>query len=324
MSYDSENVPATAERREAVRRKAEQIRSQQARARVLRTSGVVIAIAAVIAAIAVAVTYTVMTTMAEPIRQPANVSDGGIVIDSSTAQAATSVAGGSFSASTQSLAGTEEADAEAEEPVVGEEADAAQDTPVEISIYLDYLSEPAAQFQSTNVKQLTEWASNGSVKLTYHPVALLTAKSNGTKYSLRAASASACVATHAPESFFAYNHELLVRQPAVDTDGFNNRELADMAVAAGVQNPKVVSDCIEGEDFLGWAKQSTEQSLNSPLPGTDAALSSSPTILVNGTTYVGSFTDASEFAQFVYTASSKAYYSDSTPSPSPSESEEGE
>ncbi len=148
---------------------------------------------------------------------------------------------------------------------------------------------------------------------------MLTAKSNGTKYSLRAASAAACVATHSPDTFFAFNNALLTQQPDVDSDGFTDAELADLAIASGADSPKVVRSCIEEQSFATWAKEATERALKG-LPDTDdVALTGTPMILVNGTPYVGALDDPKEFAQFVLTIASDAYYKESgeTPTPDP-------
>ncbi len=153
--------------------------------------------------------------------------------------------------------------------------------------------------------------------LTYYPVAMLTAKSNGTKYSLRAASAAACVATHSPDTFFAFNNELLANQPDVDSDGYSDTELADIAQASGAESPKVVRSCIEDEAFASWAKSATERALKG-LPDTDdIALTGAPMVLVNGMPYVGALDDPKEFAQFVLTIASDAYYKDASPTPTP-------
>lgn len=149
---------------------------------------------------------------------------------------------------------------------------------------------------------------------------MLTSKSNGTKYSLRAAGAAACVATHSSDRFFAYNHELLTNQPAVDSDGYSDQQLADMAQGAGVSDIGAVRDCIEGETYTAWAKAATDRAIKG-LPGTKGqALTATPTVLVNGTEYVGNMDDAKEFAQFVLTVDSNAYYSTATPTPSVSPS----
>ena len=125
---------------------------------------------------------------------------------------------------------------------------------VDIRVYVDYLSTGSRDFQVANVQQLSKWVSEDAATLTYYPVAMLTAKSNGTKYSLRAASAAACVATHSPDTFFAFNNALLTGQPEVDSDGFTDIELADMALASGAESPKVVRACIEKQAFASWAK----------------------------------------------------------------------
>ncbi len=176
---------------------------------------------------------------------------------------------------------------------------------VDVHIYVDYLSPGAGEFESANTRQLAGWITDGAAKVTYHPVSMLTASSNGTKYSLRAAAAAACVATHSPDQFYAYNHELLVDQPEVDSDGRADVELADLAVAVGVNDPKVVRSCIEDGDFLTWAKEATSRALEGPLAGSDdLVLTSAPMIVVNGEAYVGSLKDPSEFSQFVLTVAS--------------------
>ena len=150
-------------------------------------------------------------------------------------------------------------------------------------------------------QQLTSWVNQGAATLTYHPVSLLTAKSNGTKYSLRAAGAAACVATYSPDTFFAFNNELLVRQPDVDSDGFSDTELADLAIASGADAPKRVRACIEEAAFVTWVKEATERAVGG-IPDADGlALTGTPMIVVNGQAYVGALDDPAEFSQFVLT-----------------------
>ena len=124
------------------------------------------------------------------------------------------------------------------------------------------------------------------------------------------------MATYAPDSFFKFNNDLLSRQPAVDSDGYSDSELASMAISAGTDAPKVLRACIENGSFASWAKSATERALQG-LPDTDdVALMATPTVLVNGMQYVGAMTDPKEFAQFVLTADSDAHYKTATPTPS--------
>ena len=128
------------------------------------------------------------------------------------------------------------------------------------------------------------------------------------------------MATHSPEEFFAFNDALLREQPDVDTDGFTDAQLADLAQAAGAESPKLVRSCIEEESFLGWARDATERALTG-IPDTDGVtLTGTPMVLVNGVPYVGALDDPQEFSQFVLTIGSDAYYKTASPSPSESPS----
>lgn len=307
-SDDNSTVPAKRDRREAVREKAAQVQAQQRRAGVLRRVLIGSGIVAVVAVAAIGVTLAWTSAASKPQLAPANMQQDGIVIDDVSAT-------NSLSATDAVAPAAAPAEPDPSSTATGEEI--AKPAPVEIRVYVDYLSTQSREFQQANAAQLGEWVKQGAVTLSYHPVALLTAKSNGTKYSLRAANAGVCVATHAPSTFFTFNHELLTRQPDIDTDGFDNKLLADMAIASGAENPKAMRSCIEGGNYISWVQAATTRALSESLPGTDGQkLTGTPTVLVDGKPYVGSMTDANEFAQFVLMLSSDAYYK-ATPSPTP-------
>lgn len=313
-SDESPNAAAASERRDAVREKAQQVRARQSRARLIRVVTIASALVAVLVVTGLVVTWAVSSAVSKPMLKPANVTDDGFAV--------TGVAGVGLT--------SEDATKSAEvEPTptptpAGEATPTPEPTPteapvVEIRVYVDYLSTGSRDFQLANVQQLSKWVKEDAATLTYYPVAMLTSKSNGTKYSLRAAGAAACVATHSPDSFFAYNNALLAQQPAVDSDGYSDSELADLAIASGAEGPKVVRSCIEDQSFAGWAKTATERALDG-LPDTDGvALTGTPMVLVNGTPYVGALNDPKEFAQFVLTVASDTYY-EKTPTPTPTPS----
>lgn len=314
MSHDqSPNVPAERDRREAVREKAQQVKAKQTRWRIARRSLVAVGAVAVIAVGAVGVSAALNSREARSQALPAAAPDDGFVVKTATGVADPlahqTVDGDSTTMSTEATPSA----APTPEPT-GTAA------PVDIRVYVDYMSTEAHEFEAANATQLSKWVDDGAATLTYYPVAMLTSKSNGTKYSLRAAGAAACVATHAEDRFFAFNHELLTNQPAVDSDGYSDEQLADMAQGAGVSDVATVRDCIEDETYTAWAKAATDRAIKG-LPGTKGqALTATPTVLVNGTEYVGNMDDAKEFAQFVLTVDSNAYYSTATPSPSPTAS----
>jgi protein-disulfide isomerase len=315
-SDESPNVPVERHRRHAVREKAQQVQAQQSRARLIRTTSLAAIIVAVVAVAAVVVTWVVTSSASQPLLSPTNVTNDGFVV--------TTVSG--VGSATDSGTVDDEAAAQSLEAAVPTETPTPTPTPaateqpvVDIRVYVDYLSTGSHDFQVANVQQLSKWVSEDAATLTYYPVAMLTAKSNGTKYSLRAAGAAACVATHSPDAFFAFNNALLTGQPDVDSDGYTDVELANMAQASGVESPKVVRSCIEKQAFASWAKSATERALQG-LPDTDdVALTGTPMVLVNGIPYVGALDDPKEFAQFVLTSASDAYYSTPTPTASPSE-----
>lgn len=316
MSSDESPNAASSERRDAVREKAQQVQARQSRDRLILRSTLAVAIVAVVAVIAVVVTWTVSSSASKPTMSPANGVDYGFMITGVTGAGITSEqtgANGSIlggEAATPSPEG--EVAAEATEPTPT--ATATEVPAVDIRVYVDYLSTGSRDFQIANVQQLSKWVAEDAATLTYYPVAMLTAKSNGTKYSLRAANAAACVAQHSPDYFFAFNNALLVEQPDVDSDGLTDSELAALAIGVGLDGPKVVRSCIEEQSYASWAKTATERALKE-LPGTDGvALTSTPMVLVNGTQYVGALDDPKEFAQFVLTVSSDSYYK-ATPTP---------
>lgn len=308
-SDETPNVPTSRNSREVVREKAQKVHAQQSRARIMRR--IILGAIAIVAvgAIGTAVTLAVSAQVSKPQLTPTGMADDGILVSD-------------ISASTVSSEPVE-----APAPDTTEATGEAAPTPapttastVDIHIYVDYLSPDAGEFERANARQLVNWIGEGAATVTYHPVALLTASSNGTKYSLRSAAAAACVATHSPAEFYAFNHDLLDDQPDMNTDGFTDSELADIAGAVGSDNVKSVRSCIEDQDYVTWAKEATSRALEGPLVGSDdLVLTSAPMIVVNGEAYVGALDDPSEFSQFVLTVASDAYYSTATPTPAPSE-----
>jgi protein-disulfide isomerase len=318
-SDESPNAPATSERRDAVREKAQLVQAQQSRARAIRRSTLAIVLIAVVAVAAVVVTWAVSSAASKPVLSPANIVNDGFAVTGVTGIGTMADStGDTVDPSATPTPTATPTSTPTPDPAATTEA--ATDHPaVDIRVYVDYLSAGSRDFQVANVQQLAKWVTEDAATLTYYPVAMLTAKSNGTKYSLRAASAAACMGTHSPDTFFAYTNALLTQQPDVDSDGFTDVDLADLAIASGADSPKVVRSCIEEQSFATWAKEATDRALKG-LPGTDdVALTGTPMILVNGTPYVGALDDPKEFAQFVLTIASDTYYKESgeTPTPTP-------
>ncbi|MCT9821073.1 DsbA family protein [Microbacterium sp. W1N] len=311
MSNDDSTNEPERDRREVLREKAKLVHVKQSRARLARRSALVVTAVAAVAVVAVVVSWAIGSAADRPQLSPENTADDGFAVSS--------ISGAVQGASDETLdmQAAPPADDEAQGEATAPAPTATAEPPVDIRVYVDYLSPAAREWQIANVQQLSSWVGQGAVALSYHPVSMLTAKSNGTKYSLRAASAAACVATYSPDTFFAYNNELLSKQPAVDSDGFTDKELATLAIASGVGDPKKVRSCIEEESFSTWVKSVTERAI-SGIPDADGvSLTGTPMVLVNGEQYVGSLSDPAEFSQFVLTSASDAFYKTQSPTPTP-------
>ena len=314
MSSDGSSNTPSSQRREAVREKAQQVQAKQTRARRARRAWIGVGIVVLVGALAASVTWAFASTAAKPQAQPQNLSNDGFHITSVAGIASTAGEVGAGATPTSTPTPTPTPAGVGVTPTPSASAAAA----VDIRVYVDFLSAGAREFQVANVQQLKKWVTEDAAKLTYYPVAMLTAKSNGTKYSLRSASAAACVATHSPDSFFAYANELLVKQPSADSDGLTDASLADLAAASGASDPNTVRSCIENEDYAGWVKTVTDRAV-SGVPGTKGVtLTGTPLVLVNGTPYMGALDDPAEFAQFVLTIASNSYYKSTPPTPTPS------
>ncbi|MFB7845050.1 DsbA family protein [Microbacterium sp. NPDC056052] len=315
-SDETPNVPTPSHSRAAVREKAQQVNAKQSRARIMRRVIIAAVAVVVVGAAGGAVAWAVGSAVSKPSLTPSNLQDDGVVV---TKEDLASARAGSASTPTPSptTAGTPAA-TETASPTPDPTATAGT---VDIHVYVDYLSPGASDFERANAKQLATWVDQDAATVTYHPVALLTANSNGTKYSLRAASAAACVASMQPDVFYAFNHALLTDQPKQDTDGKSDKELVDLAVSSGVKDAKGLQSCVDESTYDSWVKDVTQRAVDGPLPGSKkGALSGAPTIVVNGQVYAGSLTDAAEFSQFVLSVASDSYYGTSAPTVSPTPS----
>lgn len=188
---------------------------------------------------------------------------------------------------------------------------------IDIQLYVDYLCAECGTFQQNNNEQLRSWVESGAATLEIHPLALLTTKSAGTQYSLRAATAAACVADLSPDHFYDFHVALLTNQPEPGTPGLSDEEILQRAEVAGVSALGQIERCINEDRFRDWVKDATARALEGPIPNSDLSeIGESLTVLVNGQTfpYTSEF-DPDELAQFVVQAAGNAFSSNPTPTP---------
>lgn len=286
------------QRRDAARLKAKALREQQKkkdrRNRVFLQGGLVVAAVAIVAI----VSLVIVNNIRPEGPGPKNMASDGILI-------------GQGMTVTQTVALEPEA---TPIPSVPDTTGAVAD----IRIYVDYLCPYCGDFESTNSAQIEKWVESGAATVEIHPLSILTSKSAGTQYSLRAANAAACVANYSPDDFYAFNSAMFENQPNEGSTGLSDKEIKKVIKDSGVSTALTAIDtCVDDQTFKSWVQDATSRALTGPIPNsTLAAVSTTPTVLVNGKQYVGSLDDPKEFASFVLQAAGETY-STSTPTPTP-------
>ena len=294
--------PSRNEQREAAREKARVLREEQKkrerRNKWLIQGGVIVAVLAVAGLVA----GLLLNNVRPEGPGPANMASNGIVL--------TGAEGAITPVETPALA----ADA-TPTPTVPDDSG----TVANIVTYIDYLCPFCGQFEQTNSESIRAMIEEGAATLEVHPIAILTNKSAGTQYSLRAANAAACVADNSPESFLDFHDLMFQNQPEEGTEGLSNDEIAELAKQAGVSSFSTIEKCIDDKQFHTWVQDATNQALTQPVPNSDlASITGTPTVLVNGKQYVGSLTDPAEFQSFVLQATGETFSeSNATPTPTP-------
>lgn len=284
--------------RAAAREKARQLRTSQQRKdrrnRTLIGSGIALGVLAVIAIVAVVIVGAIRPT----VPGPKNMASDGVVVGAGLKVVATPA----LAADSRPVATTPDPEANA----------------VDIRIYADYLCDLCGDFQRTNLSQLQPLVKDGAVTVEMHPVAIYTSHSAGTKYSLRAANAAACVANYSPEAFWTFNASLFQKQPKEGSPGLSDEQLKTRVADAKASSVSSIDSCIDDGRFKSWATSASDRALSGPIPNSDVKkMTNALLVLVNGKPYTGSLTSADDFKAFVLQAQGDEYSSTSTPTPTP-------
>lgn len=304
MSNGGSNQPRPTrnQQREAAREKARELREAQKkrdrRNKVLIQGGIIVAVIAIAALVG-----TLIFNSVKPAGPgPANMASDGIVL--------TGADGTITPVDTPALAA-------GATPKPTEQDDSG--TVANIVVYVDYLCPFCGQFETTNGEAISTMVEQGAATLEVHPLAILTNRSNGTQYSLRAANAAACVADTSPEAFLDFNALLFENQPEEGSEGLTNDQLKEFVSQSGAKSTSTIEKCIDETQFKSWVQEATTRALTQPVPNSELeSIKGTPTVLVNGKQYQGSLTDPAEFQSFVLQATGEAFSeSNSTPSPTP-------
>jgi Protein-disulfide isomerase len=300
MSNDGhvDHRPGKNERRAAARDKARQLREQQRkrdrRNRFLVQGGIGLGIVAVLAVIAV----IIVSSIRPPEPGPKNMASDGILIG-------------------QGLKAKPSSSIEPGAKPVANKPDPSGGT-VSIVTYVDYLCPYCGEFERTNADQIGKLVDSGAATIEIHPLPFLASHSAGTKYSLRATNAAACVANYEPDSFWAFNKELFEHQPSEEGPGLTDAQIKGYVKSSGVKQLDSIDGCIDDGRFDTWAQNALDRALAGPIPNSNVSqLKGTPLVLVNGQEYKGELTKASEFRAFVVKAQGDSY-STASPTPTPS------
>ncbi len=289
---DGDARAARNERREAARQRAQRARAQQKRRQRGTRLGLQIGLGVVILAAATIVTLVLVDSVKPAGPGPSNMSQGGITIGQDLRAVGTSP-----SASPSATDGS---------------------APVRITLYVDYLCPICGQFEAANGDYIASLAESGAATVDIHPVAILSNRSQGTKYSLRAANAMACVADRSPDQFYAVNQALYARQPDENTPGLTDAQLQRVVTGVdGVQDKGAIRDCIADQTYAKWVDERTTAVAGGDIPGSSLQeFPGTPLVLVNGKRYeLTSPITNDDFRTFVVSAAGAA---ESTPTPSAS------
>lgn len=139
-----------------------------------------------------------------------------------------------------------------------------------IAVFVDFQCPVCKTFEDQFGGQLEAAAADGRITLEYHPIAILDRFSQGTEYSSRSAGAAVCVAESNPELYLDFAKTLFENQPAENSSGLTNDQLAGFATQVGADD---AVSCITDETYR---KFGAAQAKSHEIAGT-------PTVEINGT-----------------------------------------
>lgn len=165
--------------------------------------------------------------------------------------------------------------------------------PVTLDVYQDYMCPYCGQFERANRADLQQLVDNGTVRLVIHPLAFLDAQSSGTRYSSRASNAVVTVAQYQPDKLLAFNAILYEQQPAENSQGLSDDQIAELARTAGVDDATIKR--FAADSNAGFVTSLTQAAFDGGIKGT-------PTVKINGEVFNGNVYAAGPLKEAVLSA----------------------
>ncbi|MCK2221330.1 DsbA family protein [Actinomadura sp. ATCC 31491] len=144
--------------------------------------------------------------------------------------------------------------------------------PVTVDAYEDFLCPFCRLFEQTAAPLLDELVDAGAISLVRHPMAFLDELST-TRYSTRAAAASACAADQG--RFAAYARALFAEQPPEGGPGLGDDQLIELGRRAAGLDEEGFGACVRSGAYLDWAGYVTALAV-------ERGVSATPTVFVAG------------------------------------------
>lgn len=139
--------------------------------------------------------------------------------------------------------------------------------PVKLTVYEDFQCPICKQFEEWLGDTISQDVDAGDLQVIYRPIAFLD-RASTTKYSSRSLETAGCVLDEDGVDAFLKLHELLfANQPAENTAGLSDDELAGFAEQAGADK-SAVEACQADDTFSGWVKAATDQASKDKVQGT--------------------------------------------------------
>jgi protein-disulfide isomerase len=170
----------------------------------------------------------------------------------------------------------------------------ADDAPVAVEVYYDYMCPACGAFEALNADELDRLMDEGVARVELRPISILDRFSEGTEYSTRSANAFATVVDGAPDSAWAFHGALYDNQPDEGTSGLSDDEIADIASEAGV--PADVVDRFSDGTFEPWVASVTDEA------STEGGVRGTPTIKIDGEVFEGDWSSPGVLTEAIESA----------------------